>query len=377
MSDEIRNEEWTSEFEKTLQEIKKTGSFDIQPCTSLTNIEDNPKFKKIELTSGQKAQMQAIINNLPRMANIAAVSGVAKYAATNDLYIMTLPIGMRKFLMTYKDGRGFGNTLFGVNKEFAMQVGLNRVDIAPVLAAQNVAMVTLTAMSVVTQQYFLAQINNDLDRIKLGVDKILEFLYGDKKAELMSEVSFVKYALNNYSAIMDNQTQRIATIAGLQHARKVAMKDCEFYVSDLETTVNEKNDISAITMKAMQIEESLTLSLQLCVMSTILEVNYSQNYDEDYLKYIEDDISLYIDKTEKFIIGIYNKLQLMIENAKNSKWKGVDKEELQDGVKAVLDRYKNGGESELTRTLRSGLHTADKASTYYISSKGEIYIKTA
>ena len=49
--------------------------------------------------------------------------------------------------------------------------------------------------------------------MKLNIDKILEFLYGEKKAELMSEVSFVKYAYQNYGSIMGCNPQRIATIS--------------------------------------------------------------------------------------------------------------------------------------------------------------------
>lgn len=377
MSEENMNEEWIRAFEKTVHEMEKTGDFDISPCTNVSNIEDNPKYKKLELTSGQKMQMRSIVGNLPKIAKFGAVSAAADYAANNDLYIMSLPKGMRRFVMTYKDGRGFGNTLFDNEGQFAMQVGLQRPDLTPVLTAGKIVSGTFTAMSIVTQQYYLSQINGELDRIKLGIDKILEFLYGDKKAELMAEVNFVKYALSNFSAIMNQETQRIATIAGVQQSKKVAMKDCEFYISDLESIVNEKQEISAMVNKAIQIEDSLSLALQLCVMSTLLEVNFSQNYDEDYLKYIEDDISLYIDKTEKYIIGLFNKLQVMIDNAKTGKWKNLDKDDLQSKVTAVLDKFKNGGESELTKTLRSGLHTADRSSVYYITTKGEIYVKTA
>ena len=61
----------------------------------------------------------------------------------------------------------------------------------------------------------------------------MDFLYGDKKAELMSEISFTKYAFENYASIMAHEAQRAATITSLQSAKKVAMNDIEFYIHDL------------------------------------------------------------------------------------------------------------------------------------------------
>lgn len=377
MSEDNNKELWAKEFEQTFSEIKRTGGFDISPCRNITNIEDNPKYKKLEMSSGQKMQMSAMINNFPKIVNASNAINTAIDASKVDLYVMTLPKGLSGNLMQYKDGRGFGSILFGDEGKFFTHVGMQKIDISPKLTAQAVAMGAFTAMSVVTSQYFLAQINSELDRIKLGMDKILEFLYGNKKAELMAEIMFTKYALNNYSAIMNIEAQKTATIAGLQQSKKVAMKDCEFYISDLEMTVNEKQDIESIVNKSVQIEESLMLALQLCVLSTILEVNYAQNFDAEYLRYIEDDISLYIDKTEKHVIGLFNRLQVMILNVNNVIWKKVNKEELQNKIVAVLDKFKNGGESELTKSLRSGLHFSDQPAQYYISSYGDVYIKTA
>ena len=74
-------------------------------------------------------------------------------------------------------------------------------------------------MAFASGQYFITQVNSELQKINQNIDKILEFLYGDKKAELLSEVSFVKYAYENFSSIMAHDEQRVATIASLQNAK--------------------------------------------------------------------------------------------------------------------------------------------------------------
>lgn len=49
------------------------------------------------------------------------------------------------------------------------------------LAVQAIICGAFISMAIVSGQYFLSQINNELKMIKYNLDKILGFLYGDKK----------------------------------------------------------------------------------------------------------------------------------------------------------------------------------------------------
>lgn len=357
--------------DSALEALINEGVLEVKANDKIISIEDNPKYKKIELSSAQKARMTDLVNKMPVLLSSGEKAALAGAFAGSDLYVMTLPKGMRNMVMRFKDGSGYGNTLSFPNGRFAMQSPLQRVDISKQLVSQAIVSTAFAAMAVATSQYYLNEINNRLDRMSLAVDKILEFLYGDKKAELMAEVTFTKYAMNNFSAIMEQECQRIATISSLHQARIVAMKDVDFYISDLEAIINSNDWMPDRVKKAIQIEDSLSLALQLCVMSIILEINYSQNFNKEYLKYIEDDMSLYIDKCEKTIIGLFNKLQAFIPNGKR-----YDKDALHSEVDKVLEKY-GGGESELTKSLRSGVRTSNEPAVYYLSPNGDIYIKTA
>ena len=275
--------------ENTLEALINEGALEVRPNDKIISIEDNPKYRKLDLSSAQKARLTDLAGKLPMMMSATSKVSAAGSFAGSDLYVMVLPKGMRNMVMRFKDGTGYGNTLFNSNGQFAMQNPLQRVDISSQLISQAVVSTAFAAMAVATSQYYLTEINNKLDRISMAMDKILEFLYGEKKAELMAEVNFAKYAMNNYSAIMEQDCQRIA--------------------DPLNDRVN----------KSVQIEESLSLALQLCVMCTILEINYSQNFNKSYLKYVEDDASFYIDKCEKTMIGLFNKLQAFVVNDKSKK----------------------------------------------------------
>ena len=245
-SNEIMNNE------QVLKELKKSGHFDISVCDNVPNIDDNPKFKKLELTTGQKMQMTALAGALPSVLATDAVSGMA--AITANLWVMDFPLGI-PFTMVELGQGGFSNTLRGLDGRFVAQASLYPVGsaVSQQLATQAAIMGTFSAMSIVSGQYFLKQINSELSRIKYGMDKILEFLYGDKKAELMSEINFAKYAYENFGSIMSRPDQRAATIASLQEGKKVAMKDAEFYISDIASTMQESFGVESIVEKACAI----------------------------------------------------------------------------------------------------------------------------
>ena len=57
-------------------------------------------------------------------------------------------------------------------------------------------------MSIVTGQYYLSQINTELGRMNVKLDEVLEFLKGEKNSELLSEITFVKYAYKNFYSII-------------------------------------------------------------------------------------------------------------------------------------------------------------------------------
>ena len=77
------------------------------------------------------------------------------------------------------------------------------------------------------------------------------------------------------------------------------MKDVEFYMRDLDSIVNGKDGIEKMVTNAFQIKESLELSIQLYGLSSVLETYFSENYDSEFIKYIDREMTAYIDKCEK------------------------------------------------------------------------------
>lgn len=340
-----------------------SGNFEIIPCDKMADIESNPRFKKLELTSSQKIQMGGLIQQLPAVAAAGTLSGC---------YMVQFPEGLPHVLTQLKQG-GLSTMVKGENGRIAGSASLYSVEAqAAVFGAFNV-------MSIVSGQYFLAQINSELKTMNQNIDKILEFLYGDKKAELISEVNFVKSAYQNYSSIMEHEQQRFATLVSLQESKKVAMKDIEFYMSDLDSIVNTKrdSDIVAWIDKIFQSRDCIELSIQLYFMSSLLEIYYSQNYDAVYISNVEEESVTYIGKCEKRMLSIFSKLGAHIQNLKEGPLKKIDKPALEKKVNMVIDSFSRGTESEVLKSIRSVLHASETKAEYYVNSNGNLYLRTA
>lgn len=337
----------------------------IIPCDMAMDISPANGFTKLELDSAQKIQIGALLQQLP---SIAATNQMPK------LYTVTFPDGVSGKLMELKKTELVGKTTSIIDDgKIKGTAALNSLDNC------TLAMGCFTAMSIASSQYFLKKINDELRMMRMGIDKILEFLYGDKKAELMAEVSFIRYAYENYISIMECSAQRAATITSLQSARKIAMKDIEFYIGDLESTIKGRDgkDISSLVEKAFQLKESLEFSMQLYGMSSLLEVHYAQNYDRSYLKYVDNDISVYIDKCEKRMLGNFSSLRTLVDSAKEMPFKKIAKTDILERIDGLVESLGRGEESDMRRSLRAGLNAATQKADYYMTADGVVYMKTA
>lgn len=332
----------------------------VKPCNDV-NLNDE-KYTKLKLSPYQKSNMSLLFQQIP---NITAAS------AMSNAYIVSFPEGLPHTLMHLKNGQ-YATPIMG-SKGIVGSAGLIPLQTYAVLLK------AFSAMSVVTGQYFLTEINKKFELVNEKIDKIMNFLYGDKKAELISEISFVQYANTNYITIMAHDEQRVATIISLQNAKKTAMKDIEFYMSDLNSSiVSHPKDFDV--NNSLQIKESLDLSLQLFIISSIMEVFYSQNFDKDYLSSVIDFATFYINKCEKRILSDFSKLKVYLNENKSNLIKNVvnkQNTENDDKVEAIINSLNNGNNSPLLESLISSLNFYDRTDSvnYYLDNTGDVYIK--
>lgn len=345
-----------------LHMLEEQNGFAIAPCDTALDFEDRSRFAKLKMGSVQKMRISALMQQMP---SVMASNALAQ------AYVVKFPQGLPHTLtalhqggygsMILQDGRFVGSASF-----YAM-------------STQAALLNAFSALSVVSGQYFLAQINSEIKMMNLKLDQILNFLYGDKKAELMAEMSFVRYAYENYASIMLHEQQRIATLASLQESKKIAMKDIEFYISELDATVCYKiktyPELEEKIKKSFQMKESLTLSQQLYTMSGILETYFAQNQDKEYLDAVKESMTAYIKKCDSRMLVSFTTLKNNLDDYKARPMEKVDKSESEKCIEDVVNALHDGEESEMSRVIRSALHVAEDADEYYVTNRGDVYIK--
>lgn len=354
--------------QKLVQELQDQMGFKIVPCEEKMDFGDKKRFKRLELTVAQRMQIGELLQHIPAGAAAGAMAGA---------YTVKFPHGLPHTLMSLKQG-GFGTSIIDHGKI------VGSASFYPMMT-QAAILGVFTAMSIATGQFFLAQINKELHKINSRLDEILRFLYGDKKAELLSEVNFVKYACDNYVSIMAHGSQRIATISSIQEAKKVAMKDIEFYMKVLDDKIKSasKKDfrplIEIMDQEIRQIEENLDFSLQLYLMSSLMEVYYAQNYEQDYIDYLEKDIKAYVSNCNEQRLLSYGVLRGYFNScyvgAKDKAEWQKRKEGLEESIASLKGKY-----NAICDKLYALLNTSTQKSEYYLIEENEgysIYYKTS
>lgn len=346
-----------------LSEMINTDDFSITEYDTPIDLASNSQFKNLALSTQQKTQVGALLQYAPAVAAAKAMS---------DVYVLTVPKGLPYTLMELKRG-GYAAIFVGQDHKIAGIPALQK------MTAPAAALGAFTAMAAMSGQYFLSQINNEMKMMRQSVDEILNFLNDDKQSELLAEVSFVKYAFQNYSSIMQFDAQRIATIVGLQAAKKVATKNVEFYTRGLDSALSNKSDVFESIDKAAKAKDSLDLSTQLSAMSSLLEVYYSQNFDPVYLGWVESSETKYITDHAKRINDILNRLTGRLDGVRENFLSKVAKDDrraaYQEKLSELFESLSTDDEPPLCKSFRSALRAITSETKLYLTKDGDAFLK--
>jgi len=344
------------------------SNFDVSltECDPSTDLSDTTRFKRLSTTGGQSWQLQALLQQIP------SITGALNL---KDAYIAKFPNGIPHTLTKLESG-GYYSMLKSKNGQFSQAVPLYHLSLEAALLGG------FSAMSAVTGQYFLTEINKKLNLINLELDQILAFLYGDKRAELVAELNFVKYAHENYTSIASHENQCSATIIELQRARNIAARDIEFYINDMVSKVSlcaksTASKFSSTVEDTLKIKKSLDFAEQLYATAFLVEIYYAANWDSDYLKYVTNDIAAMIAKCDHQISTSFSELKgqairlrpTLLEKDK------VNVLDLTQKIQEVIDCTGNTGSGTIMQTVHKTIESSIAPQEYYLTSAGEIYVR--
>jgi len=346
--------------EKSFAELQDRAAFELSVAEINYSLNDQNRYICVPLSPSQKAHWDIFLQQIPQ-----------QFAATRvgTAYRVMFPKGLPHTLIQLQQG-GFGSMI--------QQTGsfVGSASFYPMLA-EGAALSAFSVLSAVTGQYFLNRINRELTMVNKELNDILSFLYGEKKAELLAEVNFVRYAQANFGTIMLQEGQRNAVLLGLQEAKRISIKDMEFYISDMERVSSEQtgefDDFLWAKQQTLRARDCVELSSQLYATSSILEMCYSQNFDTSYVEYVRNELDYYIERSD---IQIQTSCLNLFSKISNSKRKRSDREISTHAMSELLkvrDYYKHRKDSPARIAFNETLDSIIKPVEYIIDSEGNLY----
>lgn len=247
------------------------------------NINSN-KYKKIN--DSLATRLNSLIQLFPNLVNLGNYSG--------DVYRVVFDKGLGVLQTSAKyPGYFTGNVVqAGTNNKIVSGAVFQQLSMTPQIISG-----VFSIMSIVTGQYYMSQINNNLQKMEKEISDIKQYLKDDKKSKLLSREEFLRTTQDSLNYILENDMQKLSTITSIQKIKIDSLADINFYkmqINNLEDISAEKDKIEEILMNIYEKCELISeywYSLYLYCFAIYLEALVSQNYNQDYLKILKEDIA--------------------------------------------------------------------------------------
>ena len=203
-----------------------------------------------------------------------------------EAYKIIMPPGVSGGLIQYKDGL-LGTPLIKDGKIIG-HAGLKSI------SGVVTPMLIFTAMSVVTGQYFLSQINKTLCKILNEIKKIEDILLLKEESNLFSHSAFLQRINRNYSFINSSNQLKNATITNIQRAINELTSSIYFYAQNtlfILNSMKQKEKFEELsTSEIKQNIEKFKISLKLRNMFIVMEFAFSQTFDTTTIENVQNNI---------------------------------------------------------------------------------------
>lgn len=345
------------------KELFQDLNFNIFPSDISYDFSDTTRFQKIEFPEQLGVSANSILQLLPDVA-------ISNLAATT--YVLKFPEGVQGTLMNLRRG-GQTTSIVDASNHFTGTASLHPID-PTAIALFNIFRIT----SFATGQYFLSDISSKMSEINRKLDDVLKFLESTKRAELLSELTFVKYAVENYATIMLSEPQRFATLSNLQRSKIRAIADIEFYTMELEQRVAAKG-AEKDQNPVFNAKQNLDLASQLYAISSIMEPYYAQNWNSSYLSNISNEaiqlFGLSKNRVAQAISSYAKEIQNLHKETFTSKLRKSSFTPSEARIISISEELTNQIQHPLITTIDSALHKPMQTSEFYLTKDGSIYQK--
>lgn len=226
--------------ERVSIETEPTTELDIQiEILPAESIEDETGL--VEITDSKiLAQVSNLLPGLFQTGN--SINNVVRIIRNGQVYKAITPEGAK--LAKSKDMEGAFRSMYHGPNGIKGQANLVKVESGTAIAANSVSAV-MNVSSLIVGQYYMKQINAELDVISEGIDQIQSFQDNEYRSKVFSLVAHVKRISNFQSEILENDELRISKIYQLDSLEK----DCAELLGQANLALEDFTNMNKLSYK--------------------------------------------------------------------------------------------------------------------------------
>lgn len=292
----------------TNQEYNKLEFFDPINNNSLISLEFIQNYDKKDLKNP--------ISNGAKLVNLMQAFPITQVIRQNELldgaYKIIIPEGAAGRLMQYKNGL-LGTPLIGANGKITSHAGLEkiqRISMNPVLI--------FTAMSLLTGQYFMAEINKSLKGISKNLEDIKRMILDDKISRNFAIYDFYQDISSNMEIILEHDDLRISYLSNVQNTFLDLRQNITFFEKRINQDVDDlqnnfkggnttKERIKSLDKEVEKIQEFIEQRFMcslLYMQGKVLEIQLSKIYDIEYIQKTISDLKSFEKSMNNHLIRV-------------------------------------------------------------------------
>ena len=244
-------------------------------------------------------------------------------------YKVIIPKGSGDSLMKYSNGYLGTPLVNSTTGKISGHAGLSKITNLPMSPV-----IIFTAMSFITGQYFMSQINSSLKNISKDINDIIKFLFDDKESRNYAIYQLCIDISTSMDIIIENQDIRIAYLTNIQSSLIDLNQNIKFYEKtmdrkrkELSSIINDnKNTNDSINDSKKKFKELNKLilqryfCLQLYAQCKILEMQLAQIYDIDYIEKIINQLNNIKDESTLYNIRIVENIEHVFKKINDKNW---------------------------------------------------------
>lgn len=245
--------------------IAENSTSDLQvQFNILPEIKEIDESRLVEITD---SKLLGHVNNLlPETFKAATTVGNAVQSNTKTLYEAILPAGKQLTKSKNTEGafRGFTMGKKGIDGSAEFLPVNNASNVAA-----NVASSAMNVGSMVVGQYYMHQINNELESISSDISQIMDFQNNEYKSKVFALVTKVKKLSSFQTEILENEELRKSEISNLNRLEQ----QCIELLGQANLTIADYSKKMDMGIKEYE-EQLVGVQYWVVYQETLLEVLY-------------------------------------------------------------------------------------------------------